>query len=103
MRILLDKHVFYVYNISIESEVSNMPMTPKQMIKLLKKNGFYEISQNGSHKKLRDDLGHQTIVPMHNKDLGKGLEDTILLSGFEIIRLTRWLAYLTIIKGELLC
>ncbi|HER6367899.1 TPA: type II toxin-antitoxin system HicA family toxin, partial [Streptococcus pyogenes] len=22
--------------------------------------------------------GHQTIVPMHNKDLGKGLEDTIL-------------------------
>ncbi len=78
MRILLDKHVFCVYNISIESEVSNMPMTPKQMIKLLKKNGFYEISQNGSHKKLRDDLGHQTIVPMHNKDLGKGLEDTIL-------------------------
>ncbi|HEO2877033.1 TPA: type II toxin-antitoxin system HicA family toxin [Streptococcus agalactiae] len=51
-----------------------MPMTPKQMIKLLKKNGFYEISQNGSH----NDLGHQTIVPMHNKDLGKGLEDTIL-------------------------
>lgn len=25
-----------------------------------------------------NDLGHQTIVPMHNKDLGKGLEDTIL-------------------------
>lgn len=50
MRILLDKYIFYVYNISIESEVSNMPMTPKQMIKLLKKNGFYEISQNGSHK-----------------------------------------------------
>ncbi|HER6367891.1 TPA: toxin HicA, partial [Streptococcus pyogenes] len=23
-----------------------MPMTPKQMIKLLKKNGFYEVSQN---------------------------------------------------------
>ncbi|AXO12024.1 TPA: type II toxin-antitoxin system HicA family toxin [Streptococcus agalactiae] len=40
MRILLDKYIFYVYNISIESEV--------------------------------------TIVPMHNKDLGKGLEDTIL-------------------------
>ncbi|HFI0507287.1 TPA: type II toxin-antitoxin system HicA family toxin [Streptococcus suis] len=55
-----------------------MPMTPKQMIKMLKKNGFYEISQNGSHKKLRDDRGHQVIVPMHNKDLGKGLEDTIL-------------------------
>nr|DAH19188.1 MAG TPA: putative RNA binding protein [Caudoviricetes sp.] len=55
-----------------------MPMTPKQMIKLLKKNGFYEVSQNGSHKKFRDDNEHQTIVPLHNKDLGKGLEDAIL-------------------------
>ncbi|EFM32477.1 toxin-antitoxin system, toxin component, HicA family, partial [Streptococcus pyogenes ATCC 10782] len=74
----IDIYIVYVYNISIESEVSNMPMTPKQMIKLLKKNGFYEVSQNGSHKKFRDNNGHQTIVPMHNKDLGKGLEDTIL-------------------------
>ena len=55
-----------------------MPMTPKQMIKLLKKNGFYEVGQRGSHKKFRDDKGHQTIAPLHNKDLGKGLEDAIL-------------------------
>ncbi|MCU0082179.1 type II toxin-antitoxin system HicA family toxin [Streptococcus danieliae] len=55
-----------------------MPMTPKQMVKLLKKNGFYEVGQNGSHKKLRDDNGHQTVVPMHNTDLGKGLEAEIL-------------------------
>lgn len=55
-----------------------MPMTPKQMIKLLKKNGFYEVGQRGSHKKFRDDKGYQTIVPLHNKDLGKGLEDAIL-------------------------
>lgn len=55
-----------------------MPMTPKQMVKFLKKHGFYEIGQNGSHKKLKDDFGHQTIVPMHAKDLGKGLEATIL-------------------------
>ena len=27
-----------------------MPMTPKQMIKLLKDNGFVEVRQNGSHK-----------------------------------------------------
>ena len=26
-----------------------MPMTPREMIKHLKKNGFEEISQNGSH------------------------------------------------------
>ena len=26
-----------------------MPMTPREMIKHLKKNGFREVSQNGSH------------------------------------------------------
>ena len=55
-----------------------MPMTPKQMVKHLKKNGFYEISQRGSHLKMRDDKGHQTTVPMHNKDFSKGTEDAIL-------------------------
>ena len=55
-----------------------MPMTPKQMVKHLKKNVFYEISQRGSHLKMRDDKGHQTTVPMHNKDLSKGTEDAIL-------------------------
>ena len=55
-----------------------MPMTPKQMVKHLKKNGFYEISQRGSHLKMRDDKGHQTTVPMQNKDLSKGTEDAIL-------------------------
>lgn len=30
-----------------------MPMTPKEMIKLLKKNGFEEVSQNGSHVKMK--------------------------------------------------
>ena len=28
-----------------------MPMTPREMIKLLNKYGYIEISQNGSHKK----------------------------------------------------
>ncbi len=29
-----------------------MPMTSKEMLKFLKQNGFEEIGQNGSHKKL---------------------------------------------------
>ena len=29
-----------------------MPLTPKEMIKLLKKNDFIIVSQNGSHVKL---------------------------------------------------
>lgn len=56
-----------------------MPMTPREMIKLLKKNGFEEISQNGSHVKLRNgETGRTVIVPYHSKDLKKGLEQTIL-------------------------
>ncbi len=56
-----------------------MPMTPKEMIKLLKKNGFQEISQNGSHVKMENPENKRTvIVPYHSKDLKKGLEQAIL-------------------------
>lgn len=57
-----------------------MPMTPKQMVKLLNANGFVEVSQPGtSHLKMRNPAtGRQTTVPIHNKDLSKGLEQTIL-------------------------
>ncbi|MBQ7242476.1 MAG: type II toxin-antitoxin system HicA family toxin [Firmicutes bacterium] len=56
-----------------------MPMTPKELIKLLKKNGFEEISQNGSHIKMKNfETGRQTIIPLHSKALKKGLEQAIL-------------------------
>lgn len=47
-----------------------MPMTPKQMVKHLKKNGFEKVSQNGSHIKMsNEDSGITVIVPYHSKDL----------------------------------
>lgn len=56
-----------------------MPMTPREMIKLLKKNGFTVVSQNGSHVKMKNDkTGRQTEVPYHCSDLKKGLEQAIL-------------------------
>lgn len=56
-----------------------MPMTSKEMIKLLKKNGFIEIRQNGSHITLENPQTHKiTVVPMHIKDLKKGIEQAIL-------------------------
>ena len=56
-----------------------MPMKPKEMIKLLQKNGFIKISQNGSHvKMLNRETGKQTIVPLHSKDLKRGIEQSIL-------------------------
>ena len=49
------------------------------MIRLLKKNGFIKINQNGSHVKMKNfKTGKQTTVPLHSKDLKKGLEDAIL-------------------------
>ncbi len=43
------------------------------------KNGFENISQNGSHVKLRNaKTGRTVIVPYHSKDLKKGLEKAIL-------------------------
>ena len=56
-----------------------MPLTPREMIKLLKKNGFREVSQNGSHVKLKNQkTGRQVIVPYHSKAMKKGLERAIL-------------------------
>ena len=56
-----------------------MPMSSKEMLKLLKENGFDVISQNGSHVKLKNPETSKTvIVPYHSKDLKKGLEQAIL-------------------------
>lgn len=56
-----------------------MPMTSQEMLKLLKKSGFYVVSQNGSHIKLKSfETGRTVIVPYHAKDLKKGMEQAIL-------------------------
>ena len=56
-----------------------MPMTSRQMLKLLQGNGFVIVSQNGSHVKLRNPKNNrQTILPLHSKSLGTGLEQAIL-------------------------
>ena len=56
-----------------------MPLSPQKMIRLLKQNGFIEVSQNGSHKKMYHPVTKRTvIVPIHSKALKKGLEQAIL-------------------------
>ena len=66
-------------NINVVKGDVKMPLTSKQMIKLLRKNGFTVVSQNGSHVKLKNyNTGVQVIVPCHCKDLKKGLEQAIL-------------------------
>ena len=56
-----------------------VPMTSKQMVKLLKENGFHLVRTNGSHFQFYNETtNRRTTVPMHNKDLKKGLEQKIL-------------------------
>lgn len=58
-----------------------MPMTSKEMIKFLKKNGFIVLRQkSSSHVQMRNlTTGRQTTVPDHgSKTLSKGLEHQIL-------------------------
>lgn len=51
-----------------------MPLTAKEMISFLKKNGFEIVSQNSSPVKLvNETTNRQTIVTYHCKDLKKGL------------------------------
>lgn len=57
-----------------------MPMTSKEMIKLLKANGFVEVKGGkGLHRRFKNfDTGKATEVPFHSKDLKKGTEKKIL-------------------------
>lgn len=50
-----------------------MVRTSKELIRLLKKNGLYKVKQEGSHLKLRKNGFDDIIIPVHNKDLPKGL------------------------------
>ncbi|UQS81568.1 type II toxin-antitoxin system HicA family toxin [Bombilactobacillus folatiphilus] len=56
-----------------------MPMKPREMVKLLKQNGFIEKSQQGSHLKMYNPITNVTVfVPIHSKELKKGMEQGIL-------------------------
>ncbi len=54
-------------------------MTAKEMIRLLKKNGFIEKVQVGSHMKFFNPSTNRTvIVPMYGADFRKGTENAII-------------------------
>lgn len=56
-----------------------MPMTAREIIKLLGQNGFECVRSNGSHRLYKNkETGKQTIVPFHSKDLKPGTEKNIL-------------------------
>lgn len=56
-----------------------MPMTPREIVKLLEANGFEYIGANGSHRKYYNRKTNKTaIVPYHSKELKRGTEQNIL-------------------------
>lgn len=57
----------------------NLPMTPREIVKLMESAGFVHIGGNGSHRKYyQESTGKTVIVPFHAKDLKKGTEQGIL-------------------------
>ena len=76
-----------------------MPMTPREMIKLHKNNGFEKVEQNGSHVEMKNiKAGRQTEVPYHSKRLKKGLEQSILKQAalkWSLIRINGGITYIS--------
>ena len=52
-------------------------MKDKDLLKMLIKNGWKEVNVNGSHHKIKKGLDTIT-VPVHGKDMDKGLLSAIL-------------------------
>jgi len=65
---------------------------PRKLIKVLHKLSFNEVRQKGSHLFFARENDHKnTVIPIHNQDIGKGLLKQILndidLSVEEFIKL----------------
>ncbi|MBU2524518.1 type II toxin-antitoxin system HicA family toxin [Patescibacteria group bacterium] len=55
-----------------------IPIKPKKLIKILESCGFCERDAEGSHVFMRHEDGRTTVVPIHNRELSKGLLRKIL-------------------------
>jgi len=50
------------------------PIKPEKLVKILKKLGYEEIRQRGSHKIFRNIDGKMTVIPFHKGEtIGRGL------------------------------
>ena len=79
-----------------EKRYIKMPLTPHEMIKYFKKNGFKIVGHNGSHVKMRnDETGHQTEAPYYSTGLKKSLDQAILKqAGLKITCCPKWRLYI---------
>ncbi|MEK7544010.1 MAG: type II toxin-antitoxin system HicA family toxin [Patescibacteria group bacterium] len=61
--------------------MTQLPMlTARKLIKVLKRSGFVNIRQEGSHLFFKHPDGRTTVVPFHSgHDIGRGLLRSILI------------------------
>ncbi len=67
-------------------------LTARKLVRFLRKQGFVEIRQRGSHLTLRRESDSRTVtVPVHTgRDIGKGLLKKILLdAGYTVEEFNR--------------
>lgn len=69
-------------------------LNARELCRILKKLGFQEVRQKGSHKYFRHPDGRATVVPIHpGRDIGRGLLRRILneihISRDEFLRLIK--------------
>ncbi len=67
-------------------------LTARKLVRFLRKQGFVEIRQRGSHLTLRRESDSRTVtVPVHTgRDIGKGLLKKILLdAGYTVKEFNR--------------
>lgn len=55
-----------------------VPIKPKELVKLLLRLGFVQCDAEGSHVFFRHPDGRTTVVPIHGKDISRGLLKKIL-------------------------
>ena len=55
-----------------------VPIKPKQLIKMLQRLGFEQRDAEGSHRFFQHPDGRTTVIPVHNKELSRGLLRKIL-------------------------
>jgi predicted RNA binding protein YcfA (HicA-like mRNA interferase family) len=59
--------------------VSRLPnLTARQLVSALRRAGFVEDTQRGSHLTLRNALGKRVVVPIHGGDLKRPLLKAII-------------------------
>lgn len=53
-------------------------LKPREVVRIVERAGFVFSHQKGSHRKFRHPSGRTTIVPLHNRDIKRGLLKRII-------------------------